>query len=338
MRRAVASALEEIAARDERIVVLTGDLGYMVLDRFAERFPRRFFNVGVAEQDMLGIATGLAEAGFIPFVYSISSFAVLRPFEFIRNGPLQHQLPVRIIGVGCGFEYGHNGPSHYGLEDVAVLRSQPGLTIVAPADNEQARTAVNTTWDHPGPIYYRISKDDLPAVAGLAGEFALERAQVLSRGRDVLLVAMGNVAGDVVAAATELAVSGVSATVAIVASVAPAPVRDLIELLRIHPLAVAVEAHYTTGGLGSLVAEVMADHGAACPLVRCGISSPFDGRTGSSRFLMERERLTAPHLTARVLDALGRARAGNHLRSVRSFESRGDAAPDHLRQGYGGPP
>ena len=306
MRHALAATLEEIAATDERIVVMTGDLGYLVLDRFAERFPQRFFNVGVAEQDMLGIATGLAEAGFIPFVYSISTFAVLRPFEFIRNGPIQHRLPVRIVGVGSGYDYGLNGLSHYGLEDVAVLRGQPGLAIIAPADQQQARAAILSTWALPGPVYYRIAKDDLPPVPGLNGEFALGRAQVVRLGRDVLLIAMGNAAGETVAAARELADHGISATVAVVASVAPPPAGDLIELLREHAIAFAVETHYTTGGLGSLVAELIAEQGIACQLVRCGIAPRDAGTTGSSRFLMEQEGLTAPHLVARVLDGLGR--------------------------------
>jgi transketolase len=259
---------------------------------------------------MVGMATGLAEAGFIPFVYSISTFAVLRPYEFIRNGPVQHRLPVRIIGVGCGFDYGLNGVSHYGLEDVAVLRCQPGLTIVAPADHLQARTALRSTWALPGPVYYRVAKDEVPAVPGLDGEFVLGRAQVIARGRDVLLVAMGNTASEAAAAARDLAARGVSATVAVVASVAPAPVEDLIHLLRTHPLAVTVESHYVTGGIGSLVAEVIADAGLGCPLVRCGISPQREGLTGSSHFLMEREGLTAQHLVARVLGALGRAPSG----------------------------
>src|SRR5262245_38381869 len=103
----------------------------MVLEPFAERFPARFINVGVAEQNMVGLATGLAEAGYLPFVYSIAPFAALRPYEFIRNGPVLHRLPVRIVGVGGGFDYGVAGPSHHGLEDVGVMRVQPGLTLIA---------------------------------------------------------------------------------------------------------------------------------------------------------------------------------------------------------------
>src|SRR5580700_2046408 len=129
MRRAFVETLAELAGKDPRITLLTADLGFMALEPFSDKYPDRFFNVGVAEQNMVGVATGLAEAGFIPFVYSIVNFAVLRPFEFIRNGPIAHKLPVRIVGVGGGFEYGTNGISHYGIEDIGVLRTQPGLTI-----------------------------------------------------------------------------------------------------------------------------------------------------------------------------------------------------------------
>src|SRR5438093_2400618 len=137
MRRAFVNTLVELAERDPRILLLTGDLGYLALEPFSERFPDRFFNVGVAEQNMVGLATGLAEAGYIPFCYSIVTFASLRPYEFIRNGPILHQLPVRVVGVGGGVEYGHNGATHYGLEDVGVMRVQPGISVIAPADAQQ---------------------------------------------------------------------------------------------------------------------------------------------------------------------------------------------------------
>src|SRR2546421_8509146 len=150
MRRAFINTLVELAEHDPRIMLLTGDLGYLALEPFSERFPDRFFNVGVAEQNMVGLATGLAEAGFIPFVYSIVTFASLRPYEFIRNGPILHRLPVRIVGVGGGFEYGPQGLSHHGLEDVGVMRVQPGMTVVAPADHRQMATALRATWDLPG--------------------------------------------------------------------------------------------------------------------------------------------------------------------------------------------
>ncbi|HMV46813.1 MAG TPA: 1-deoxy-D-xylulose-5-phosphate synthase, partial [Blastocatellia bacterium] len=146
MRAAFTETIVELAERDPRILLLTGDLGYCALEPFAEKFPDRFFNCGVAEQNMVGVATGLAEAGYIPFVYSIATFASLRTYEFIRNGPILHHLPVRIVGVGGGFEYGTAGPTHYGLEDAGVMRLQPGLTVISPADHQQTRTAMLATW------------------------------------------------------------------------------------------------------------------------------------------------------------------------------------------------
>jgi transketolase len=160
MRRTFISALETLAESEPRIVLLTGDLGYQVLDGFARRFPSRFINVRVAELNMVGMATGLAEAGYLPFVYSIATFACLRPYEFIRNDPILHQLPVRIVGIGSGTEYGHQGLTHYALEDLGIMRIQPDLLIVAPADARQSKTALMATWDTPQPVYYRLGKDD----------------------------------------------------------------------------------------------------------------------------------------------------------------------------------
>src|SRR3984885_2321195 len=131
MRREFVEALVEIAEHDERGVLLTGDLGFPALEPFSERFSDRFFNAGVSEQNMVGMATGLAEAGLRPYVYSIATFASLRPYEFIRNGPVVPPLPVQVIGIGGGIDYGHNGVSHFALEDVSIMRTQPGMTVVA---------------------------------------------------------------------------------------------------------------------------------------------------------------------------------------------------------------
>src|SRR5882724_5432233 len=121
---------------------MTGDLGHLAMEPFRERFPHRFLNVGVAEQNMIGLATGMAEAGFVTYAYSIATFAALRPFEFMRNGPVLHRLPVRIVGMGMGFEYGHAGPTHHALEDIGALRTLPGLSVIIPADPAQAYTAI----------------------------------------------------------------------------------------------------------------------------------------------------------------------------------------------------
>jgi transketolase len=304
MRATFAKTLAELAELDPRILLLTGDLGYMALEPFADKFPDRFFNVGVAEQNMVGLATGLAEAGFIPFVYSIVTFATLRPYEFIRNGPIQHQLPVRIVGVGGGFEYGQNGLSHYGLEDVAVMRAQPGMKIIAPGDFEQARNSLLATWDLPGPIYYRLGKDDKAIVPGLAGRFELGRVQRIGEGADLVIITMGSIANEAVAAMQELAARGVACTVLILASVTPAPVEDLTSILALFPAAISIEAHYIYGGVGSLVAEVIAEAGLNCRLTRCGVRSLPNGVSGSQRYMNHANGISSEALVETALRAL----------------------------------
>ena len=302
MRREFVDALVDLAARDERIVLLTGDLGFAALEPFIERFPDRFFNAGVAEQNMVGVATGLADAGFTPYVYSISTFASMRPYEFVRNGPVLHGLPVRIVGIGEGVDYGHNGMTHYALEDIALLRAQPGLTLIAPADSAQVRPALRAVQDLPVPAYIRLSKQSF-AVPGLGDAFELGRAQLIREGEDAVIVAMGGMAATAVSCAELLSEHGVSAGIVVVACLSPAPVRDLVAALAGVPLALSLEAHYVTGGVGSLVAEVIAEHGLACRLLRAGVKSPPVGMSGTREYMHERLGLSAERLAATLLRA-----------------------------------
>jgi transketolase len=292
MRHAFVDSLVELAERDESVVLLTGDLGYSVLEPFAERHPERFFNVGVAEQNLIGLATGLASFGFKPFAYSIATFASMRAYEFVRNGPVLHDLPVRVVGVGEGFDYGPNGATHFPLEDVALMRAQPRLAVVAPADLAQARSAVLALADLPGPAYLKLGKGGR-AVPGLDGRFGLGRAELIGEGEDVALLAYGSMVAEAVDAAALLEVEGIRATVGVIASLAPPPVGDLVELLDRVPLAIALEAHYVTGGLGSLVSEVVAERSLGCRVVRQGVTDLPPGDTGSAAFLNARHGLTA---------------------------------------------
>lgn len=304
MRAAFVRALIELAAADPRVVLLVGDLGYTVVEPFAEAYPKRFVNVGVAEQNMIGVATGLAEGGFIPYAYSIATFAALRPYEFIRNGPVLHQLRVRVVGVGGGFEYGPAGASHHALEDVAVMRTQPGLSVIAPADHQQAASAFRAGWDAPGPAYYRIGKDDRSVVDGLEGRFRPGRVEMVRDGLDALVISMGAVSIEAQAAVDGLAERGFRCGLAIVASVNPSPVEDLAAELAKRPLAITVEDHFVNGGLGSLVAEVIAERGLRCRLVRCGVRVPADGVTGSERYLRGVHGLTREALVETALREL----------------------------------
>ena len=297
MRRRFIETLAGIAEHDPRLLLLTGDLGYTVVEPFAHRFPDRFINVGVAEQNMVGLATGLAEGGFIPFVYSIATFAVLRPFEFIRNGPILHRQRVRIVGVGGGFEYGPAGPTHHALEDVALLRSQHGISVICPADHEQAAEALRQTWNADGPVYYRLGKDETSVVPYLAGRFRLDEGIMLREGGDLLIVALGTAARTAVAAAEALDGDGTKAGVLLISAVHPAPVSHLATVLRSYRSVLTIEAHSVTGGLGSLVSEVVAAHGLSCTVRVCGVARPIH-ESGAESYLLGRHGLTVDAVRA----------------------------------------
>ncbi|MEA2588078.1 MAG: transketolase [Actinomycetota bacterium] len=304
MRRAFVQELAEIAERDARILLITGDLGFSVVEPFADRHPDRFFNAGVAEQNMVGLATGLAESGFIPFVYSIATFAALRPYEFVRNGPVLHNLPVRIVGTGGAFDYGTAGPTHHALEDLGIMRMQPGLAVICPADAQQTTAALHATWDLPGPIYFRVGKDETTCVAGLDGRFRLGGAELVREGTDLLLLTTGSIAADTVAAAEALVGEGVSCAVLVVATLNPPPVEELEGALARFPVAVSVESHYVTGGLGSLAAEVIAEAGLRCRLSRCGVRRGSEGISGSEGWLAAQHGLSVEGLMSSAREAL----------------------------------
>jgi transketolase len=301
MRKTFINTLTELAEKDQRIVLLTGDLGFMVMEPFINRFPDRFFNVGVAEQNLVGIATGLAEAGIIPYVYSITPFAVLRPYEFIRNGPIYHHLKVRIVGAGGGIEYGNDGISHYGIDDIGVLRVQPGISIFAPADFQQAETVFRKTWDLPGPIYYRLSKDEKSTIPGLSGEFNIGEAQLIGHGKDILFVTLGPIALEAVKAIEKLGTMGISCTLMVAASINPPPISTLEKIIPQFKSVITVEAHYKNGGLGSLISEFVAGRNNDCEVHRCGIETMPSGQIGTQEYLLEKFGISSESLVKRAI-------------------------------------
>jgi transketolase len=308
MRLAFAEALADLADRDARILLLTGDLGYMALDSFLARHPARFFNLGVAEQNMIGVATGLAEGGFIPFCYSIIPFALLRGYEFIRNGPVLHGLPIRIVGVGAGFDYGSNGYTHYATEDLAMARVLPGMAVLAPADSAQMRNGLHAIWDGPGPAYIRIGRDDRLRMPGLDGRFSWNNVEVCREGSDVVIVTTSTISANAAQAAELLAQDGISCRVVVAAQINPVPRDDLLRVLHGFRLVVTVESHVVDGGLGSLVAEILAEEGSSGRLVRCGFRLNLDGRSGSTAYLNARHGLAPAAVAATVRQAFGTVR------------------------------
>jgi transketolase len=210
---------------------------------------------------------------------------------------------VRLVGIGGGLDYGHNGVTHYALEDIAIMRTQPDLTVAVPADALQAAAALRAVHELQGPAYLRLEKDG-PPVLQLAGRFRLGRLEVLGDGEDVALVASGSCVRQAVDAANLLEATGVHASVAVVSSFNPSPVGDLAELLARVPLAVSIEAHYPNGGLRSFVAETIAACGCDCRLVARSVEAMPRGMTGSREFLFELNGLNASRIADVVTVAL----------------------------------
>jgi transketolase len=312
VRKIFFETLAELGQMDRRVLLLTADLGFLAIEPFVQACPRQFFNVGVSEQNMIGLATGLAEAGYLPFVYSIAPFAVLRPYEFIRNGPIAHRLPVRVVSVGGGVEYATCGISHYGLEDIGVLRVQPNFPLVTPADSLQARSALKMLWNSKTPLYFRLSKNDQAVVHDLNGRFTPGVTQMLREGRDVLLLALGPAVQEALAAATLLNAEGVSARVELIDHLNGPELTALPGTLRQFSTIVTVERHYVNGGLGSFICEIVAERGYAAKaegghavkVVRCAFSRLPDGVIGDEAFLLNRYGLSAESIAHRTIAAL----------------------------------
>ena len=256
MRNAFADEITELADRDERIVLLSGDIGNRLFDRFKAAHPQRFFNCGVAEQNMIGMAAGLAMDGFLPVVYTIASFLIYRPYEQIRVDVAYHDLPVTLVGVGGGLSYAANGGTHHSLEDIAVMRCLPGMRVVCPGDAWEVRAAVRALPGCNGPLYLRIGKKNEPLVhMGVPQDFQLGTALKIRPGQDAAILATGNQLPCAVAAADRLAKEGFEVAVYSMHTVKPLDEALIDQLFSKYAHLFSIEEHSVMGGLGSALLE-----------------------------------------------------------------------------------
>jgi transketolase len=295
-RDAFATALTEAAERDERIVIVVNDsLGSSKLGGFAKRFPERSVNVGIAEQNMVGVGSGLANGGKIPFVSAAACFLTARALEQIKADVAYTNANVKLVGQSPGVAYGELGPTHHSIEDVAWLRLLPNLAILVPADPWETARAVEAAATHEGPVFIRVSRMPTPNLPRPKGaEFAIGKAETLREGGDVAILANGVMVARALEAANALAAEGLQARVVNMASIAP------LDEAAIHAAAslgaiVTVEEHSVRGGLGGAVAEVVATH-RPCAMRILGF--PGFAPTGSAAFLFERFGLTAVGIAA----------------------------------------
>ncbi len=289
MRTAFIRTLMELAARDERIWLLTGDLGFSVLEVFEQQFGGRYVNVGVAEQNLTGIAAGLASGGKVVFTYSIANFPTLRCLEQIRNDVCYHSLSVKVVSVGGGYAYGPQGYTHHGLEDLAIMRALPNMTVVAPGDPIEAALAVRAIVERPGPCYLRLGKAGEPVVHTSAPDFAIGRALRIREGTDVTLISTGGMLRQTVDVAEKLAAEEkIQARVLSMHTLKPLDVEAVASAFGQTGGVVTVEEHSVIGGLGSAVADAIAENGGSLkPFRKWGVPDHLSRRIGSQRFLRE---------------------------------------------------
>lgn len=257
MRAAFIETLCELAEQNEHLWLLTGDLGYSVLERFAVRFPKRFVNVGVAEQNMTGIAAGLAMSGKIVFTYSIANFPTLRCLEQIRNDVCYHNANVKIVAVGGGLAYGTQGVTHHGTEDLAIMRTLPNMKVIAPADPAETRIITQEMVKSPGPCYLRLGKASELHVHNNIPDTRIGKAITLRDGHDVTLIAIGDILYNCLKAGEILEKQGIFAKVLSMHTLKPLDEDAILSAVQETKAILTVEEHSAFGGLGSAVAEVL---------------------------------------------------------------------------------
>jgi transketolase len=255
MRNAFAEEIASIAAQDSRVVLLSGDIGNKLFEPFKASAAGRFLNCGVAEACMMSAAAGLALSGFRPIVYTITPFTTTRCFEQIRVGVSYHDAPVTIIGTGSGLSYASLGPTHHSLEDLAIMRTLPGMTVLAPCDARELRSLLRQSLEQEGPVYMRIGKKGEPVVAGESNAITLGQARLIRSGSDVCMIAAGTILVEAVAAADRLAAEGISTRVVSCHTVKPLDREMLHDVFTTFPVVAVVEEHGRIGGLGGAIAE-----------------------------------------------------------------------------------
>jgi transketolase len=309
MRNAFADEITRLGREDSRVVLLTGDIGNKLFDKFKEHADARFLNCGVAEGNMMSVASGMALCGLRPVVYTITPFTTTRCFEQIRVDACYHQAPVIIVGTGSGLSYADLGPTHHSLEDLAILRTLPGMTVFAPCDEIELRLGLRAALKQDGPVYMRIGKKGEPIIHKTSPSgFALGKPITVRDGKDVCLIAAGTIMPEVLKAADALGRAGVSARVESVHTVKPLDAARLSEIFKAFALVAVVEEHGLIGGLGGAIAEWRAtQRGELARMLAFGTSDEFMYEVGSQEYARRRFGLTADNITAQVLNALRRA-------------------------------
>jgi transketolase len=297
MRNAFAAEITELARADERVVLLSGDIGNRLFDKFRAHCPERFLNCGIAEANMISVAAGLAMNGFRPIVYTITPFTTTRCLEQIRVDVCYHDVPVTIVGVGAGLSYASLGPTHHSCEDIAFLRALPHMAVVCPGDAVEVTLALRAAVQRTSGTYIRLGKKGEAVMHKSPPAFAIGKAITLRPGADVCLLSTGNMLPVVAEAADLLQQAGIDAQVVSFHTVKPLDVDYLLQAFNRFPLVATIEEHSRLGGFGAAVAEWLADQAPLrASLARFATADEFLHESGEQEHARHHFGLSAPQI------------------------------------------
>ena len=301
MRDAYVKALYEQAEQDDRICSLIADIGIFMFDKFNEDFPGRFFNVGIAESNLIGVAAGLALCNKISFVYTIVPFATVRCLDQIRIDVCYQNLNVKIIGSGSGFAYGILGATHHAIEDIAAMRAMPNMSVISPADPSEVAKATKAAAEHEGPVYMRLARPGGPTIHRQDYEYEIGKAIVLRSGQDATIISTGEITTNALEAAENLSNEGINTRVIDMHTIKPIDRDMVLKAAEETKAIITLEEHSIIGGLGSAVAEVLAEEAPGKVLFnRIGIRDTFCMVAGSQEYLQNINGLSVSSIVKSV--------------------------------------
>lgn len=301
IREAFGNKLAKLGASNTDIVVLDADVSSSTQTKiFAKNFPERFFDIGIAEQNMIATAAGLAVAGKIPFAATFAVFATGRTYDQIRSSVCYQKANVKIIGTHGGITVGEDGATHQALEDISLMRGLPNMTVIVPADCNECEQAIEFAAEHVGPVYIRIARNNLPDIYPVNYKFNPYKAVVLKEGRDVTIVANGDILSEAIKASEILAQKGINAEIISIPVVKPLDSKTIIDSARKTGFVVTVENHSINGGIGSAVCEVLSET-LPTKVLRIGMNDEF-GQSGTPKELLRHYKLDAESIANRIIE------------------------------------
>ena len=309
MRNAFADEVTKLGISDPRVVLLSGDIGNKLFDKFKVGSEGRFLNCGIAEANMMGVAAGMALSGLRPIIYTITPFTTTRCYEQIRVDACYHNVPVMIVGTGSGLSYAELGPTHHSCEDLAIMRVLPNMTVLAPADEVELRQCMRAALKHDGPVYIRIGKKGEKIVPKKDAQFEIGRSITVRDGKDVCLIGTRTLLPAVLQAAEVLAAQGVSARVESFHTIKPLDQATLQQAFSGFSVVAVVEEHGRIGGLAGSIAEWLAQQDRMrARMINFGTDDDFMHEIGTQEYARARYGLTADNIAAKVLTAYRNAR------------------------------